>query len=68
MLIATGTALDVFNCWTVVQSIEKYFEKGAGVSIVRPLHTCICVAMMCAYGIVQADAVVGSTAEILVQL
>ncbi|KZV75315.1 hypothetical protein PENSPDRAFT_106258 [Peniophora sp. CONT] len=48
LLIATGTALDVYNCWTVVQSIEKYLLKGAGVSI--------------------ADAVVGSTAEILVQL
>ncbi|VDC03202.1 unnamed protein product [Peniophora sp. CBMAI 1063] len=47
-LVATGTSIDIYNCWTVVQSIEMYLLKGAGVSI--------------------ADAVVGSTAEMLVQL
>ncbi|KZV74260.1 hypothetical protein PENSPDRAFT_214693 [Peniophora sp. CONT] len=48
LLVVTGTALDVYNCWTVVRSVEKYILTGTGVSI--------------------SNAVVGSTAEIFVQL
>lgn len=34
ILVATGTAIDIYNCWTVIKSIEEYLLKAAGVSIV----------------------------------
>ncbi|KZV74261.1 hypothetical protein PENSPDRAFT_214812 [Peniophora sp. CONT] len=33
LLVATGTAFDVYSCWSVVRNIEKYILTGVGVSI-----------------------------------